>query len=137
MLNKVILIGRLCADPSLKFTSQGTAVATFTMAVNRRFNKEETDFMNCVVWKQQAEFVANYGTKGRLVCVEGRIQVRNYENNEGRKIYITEIVADSVQFLDSKKSSDKPADKSASKSSEDMWDDLGRTVDLNDLDIPL
>ena len=131
MLNKIILIGRLCADPSLKYTPQGKAVATFTLAVNRKFNKEETDFINCVVWRQQAEFAANYGSKGRLTAVEGRLQVRSYENQEGKKQYVTEVVVDDVKFLDKKTSEDKPA----SNSVQTGFEDLGKEIRLEDVDI--
>lgn len=132
MYNRVVLIGRITAQPSLKYTAQGTAVTNFTLAVNRKFNKEETDFVNIVVWRQQAEFAANYGDKGRLALVEGRLQVRNYENQEGKKVYVTEVVADEVRFLDGKKKEGQQESKEAN----DSWDDLGREVKLEDLDIP-
>jgi len=133
MLNKIVLIGRLCADPSLKYSAQGTAVANFTLAVNRKFKKEETDFINCVIWRQSAEFAANYGSKGRLTMAEGRLQVRSYENNEGKKVYVSEVVVDDIKFLD--KSGDKSGDKPATNSAEDAWDDLGREVRLEDIDM--
>lgn len=125
MYNRVVLIGRMVKEPELKYTQQGTAVTTFTLAVNRKFNKDEADFINIVVWRQQAEFAANYGDKGRLVMIEGRLQVRNYENNEGRKVYITEIVADDMKFLDKKKESAQKEDAG--------WGNLGREVDLDDI----
>lgn len=105
MLNRVILIGRLTKDPELRYTPSGVAVAQFTLAVDRPFSKErgerEADFIPIVVWRQQAETCANYLRKGRLTAVEGRMQVRNYENNEGRRVYVTEVVADNVRFLES------------------------------------
>ncbi|MFC5529575.1 single-stranded DNA-binding protein [Cohnella yongneupensis] len=105
MLNRVILIGRLTKDPELRYTPQGVAVAQFTLAVDRGFssNKEEreADFIPVVVWRQLAETCANYLRKGRLAAVEGRIQVRNYDNNEGRRVYVTEVIADNVRFLES------------------------------------
>ncbi len=105
MLNRVILIGRLTKDPELRYTPQGIAVAQFTLAVDRGFssNREEreADFIPIVVWRQQAETCANYLRKGRLAAVEGRIQVRNYDNNEGRRVYVTEVIADNVRFLES------------------------------------
>lgn len=105
MLNRVILIGRLTKDPELRYTPQGVAVAQFTLAVDRGFssNREEreADFIPIVVWRQLAETCANYLRKGRLAAVEGRIQVRNYENNEGRRVYVTEVIADNVRFLES------------------------------------
>lgn len=105
MLNRVILIGRLTKDPELRYTPAGVAVAQFTLAVDRGFssNREEreADFIPVVVWRQLAETCANYLRKGRLAAVEGRIQVRNYENNEGRRVYVTEVIADNVRFLES------------------------------------
>ena len=106
MLNRVILIGRLTRDPELRYTPAGVAVTQFTLAVDRPFSnsqtrERETDFINIVTWRQLAETCANYLRKGRLTAVEGRIQVRNYDNNEGKKVYVTEIVADNVRFLES------------------------------------
>ncbi len=107
MLNSVVLIGRLTKDPELRYTQSGQAVATFTLAVDRGYQNQqgqkETDFINIVTWSKQAENVANYMKKGRLVAVEGRIQTRNYENNEGKKVYVTEVVAENVKFLESAK----------------------------------
>jgi len=105
-MNKVVLIGRLTKDPEFKFTQgNGTAVCTFTLAVDRRFKKEgqqEADFIPIVVWGKQAENTANYMSKGSLLAVSGRIQTRNYDNKEGKKVYITEVVADEVKFLSNK-----------------------------------
>ncbi|MFB9279284.1 single-stranded DNA-binding protein [Cohnella cellulosilytica] len=105
MLNRVILIGRLTRDPELRYTPAGVAVTQFTLAVDRSFsgNREEreADFIPIVTWRQLAETCANYLRKGRLAAVEGRIQVRNYENNEGRRVYVTEVIADNVRFLES------------------------------------
>jgi len=131
MLNKIILIGRLTRDPELKYSGQGTAVANFTLAVNRKFKKEETDFVPCVVWRQSAEFAANYGSKGRLTMVDGRLQVRSYENQEGKKVYVTEVVVDDIKFLDkSDKSGDKPTN-----SAQTGFEDLGKEIRLEDIDI--
>ncbi|MCS7463096.1 single-stranded DNA-binding protein [Paenibacillus doosanensis] len=105
MLNRVILIGRLTRDPELRYTPSGVAVTTFTLAVDRPFTNQqrerEADFLNIVTWRQLAETCANYLRKGRLAAVEGRIQIRNYDNNEGRRVYVTEIIADNVRFLES------------------------------------
>lgn len=103
MLNKVILIGRLTRDPELRYTPAGVAVAQFTLAVDRPVAKDkekEADFIPVVVWRQQAETVANYLKKGRLAAVDGRMLTRNYEK-DGKKVYVTEVVADNVRFLDS------------------------------------
>lgn len=130
MLNRVILIGRMTREPEMKYTTNGTAVANFTLAINRKFNKEETDFIDIVAWRQSAEFVANYGGKGRLTMVEGRLQIRSYEAKDGTKRKVAEVVADDVRFLDKH-------DKGESKPQQpkDDWSDLGRDVSLTDIDI--
>ncbi|MCD8510951.1 MAG: single-stranded DNA-binding protein [Bacillus sp. (in: Bacteria)] len=109
MINRVVLVGRLTKDPELRYTGSGVAVATFTIAVNRPFSNQqgdrEADFINCVIWRKPAENVANYLKKGSLAGVEGRIQTRSYDNNEGRRVFVTEVVADSVQFLEPRNAS--------------------------------
>lgn len=106
MLNRVVLVGRLTKDPELRYTPNGVAVTQFTLAVNRTFTNQqgdrEADFINCVVWRRAAENVANFLKKGSLAGVDGRIQTRNFEGQDGRRVYITEVVADSVQFLEPK-----------------------------------
>ncbi len=103
-MNSVILIGRLGRDPELRFTTSGKAVATFSIAVNRAFSKtKEVDFFNIVVWGKSAEHCANYLSKGRLVGVQGRLQSRSYETSNGDKRYVTEVVADQVEFLEYRK----------------------------------
>ena len=108
-MNKVFLIGRLTRDPELRYTGNNTAVATFSLAVNRNFSNQqgerEADFINIVVWRKQAENVKNYLNQGSQVAVEGRIQTRSYDDNNGQKRYVTEVVADNVEFLGSKNSS--------------------------------
>jgi len=99
MTNRAVLVGRLTKDPELRFTPNGIAVTTFTLAVNRPFKnangEQEADFINIVVWKKAAENVANYTSKGSLVAIDGRIQTRSYENKDGQRVYVTEVVADS------------------------------------------
>ncbi len=106
MMNRVVLVGRLTKDPDLRYTPAGAAVATFTLAVNRPFKnaqgEQEADFINCVVWRKPAENLANFLKKGSMAGVDGRVQTRNYEGNDGKRVYVTEIVAESVQFLESK-----------------------------------
>ncbi|EAC2891659.1 single-stranded DNA-binding protein [Listeria monocytogenes] len=106
MMNRVVLVGRLTKDPELRYTPAGVAVATFTLAVNRAFTNQngerEADFIQCVVWRKPAENVANFLKKGSMAGVDGRIQTRNYDDNYGKRIYITEVVAESVQFLEPK-----------------------------------
>lgn len=111
-MNKVILIGRLTRDPELRHTPQGTAVCQITVAVNRRGaqpGQQDADFINVSVWGVQAENVARYMAKGRQVAVEGRIQTRNYDDKDGKKVYVTEVIATNVQFLDSKGTSSDSA----------------------------
>lgn len=104
MVNKVILVGRLCTDPELKYTPSGVAVANFRVAVDRPFvnqqGERETDFIDVVTWRQNAEFVNTYITKGRLVLVEGRLQVRQWQSQDGQRRRNTEVVADNVRALD-------------------------------------
>ncbi|ASF41387.1 MAG: single-stranded DNA-binding protein [Halobacillus sp.] len=109
MLNRVVLVGRLTKDPDLRYTPNGVAVANFTIAVNRPFSNnqggQDADFLNCVVWRRAAENLANFMNKGSLVGVDGRLQSRSFDNQEGKRVFVTEVVADSVQFLESKGSS--------------------------------
>ena len=115
MLNLAILIGRLTADPELRYTPNGTAVATFTIATDR-FGKEgekETTFIPIVAWRKQAENCANYLGKGSLAAVEGRINVRSYEDKEGKKRWVTEVVAEAVKFLSGKVDSAPKESKAA------------------------
>lgn len=161
MLNRVILIGRLTRDPELRYTSSGVAVTQFTLAVDRPFlnqsKEREADFLLVVVWRQLAETCANYLRKGRLTAVEGRIQARSYDNNEGKRVYVTEVVADNVRFLESNRDNGGIRDNMdgnygaiAPQSSiplggensnsrgqaEDPFADDGRPVDISDDDLP-
>lgn len=108
MINRIVLVGRLTRDPELRYTPSGKAVASFTLAVNRRFSRQgerEADFIDIVVWDKLAETVANHLGKGRLVGVEGRLQVRSYETQDGQKRKAAEVVAENVTFLDRAKES--------------------------------
>ncbi|MGM9572639.1 MAG: single-stranded DNA-binding protein [bacterium] len=126
MLNRIILIGRLTRDPELRYTQSGVAVASFTLAVNRNFKNAqgeiEADFIDIVVWRNQAENCANYLGKGRLVAVEGRLQVRTYETQEGQKRKVAEVVADSVRFLEKKNTAN--AGGSSAEMGEFLDDDI-------------
>ena len=106
MINSVCLVGRLTRDPELKYTGNNIAVASFSLAVNRNFKdangERETDFINCVIWRQQAENLANWAKKGALIGITGRIQTRSYENQQGQRVYVTEVVAESFQMLESR-----------------------------------
>ncbi len=104
-LNKVILCGRLTADPELKSTQTGISVCSFTLAVNRKYSKEgeqTADFINCVAWRQQAEFISKFFGRGSSLCVTGEIQTRNYTDQTGAKRYVTEVLVDDARFVDSK-----------------------------------
>ena len=102
MLNKAVLMGRLTANPDLRQTPNGVSVATFSLAVNRNYNRDVTDFINIVAWRQTADFVSRYFTKGQLVVVEGSIQTRSYEDKQGNKRVAFEVVAEQVYFAGSK-----------------------------------
>lgn len=111
MINNVVLVGRLTKDPDLKYTASGTTVSTFTLAVNRNFTNQsgnrEADFINCVIWRKSAETLANYAKKGTLLGVTGRIQTRNYENQQGQRVYVTEVVAENFQLLESRSANEQ------------------------------
>lgn len=139
MLNRVILIGRLTRDPELRYTPAGVAVTQFTLAVDRPFKNNdsqdrEADFIPVVTWRQLAETCAEYLKKGRLTAVEGRIQVRNYENNEGKRVYVTEVIADNVRFLESNRQESGQSESRNSKN--DPFSDDGKPINLSDDDLP-
>ncbi|HCY2843017.1 single-stranded DNA-binding protein [Staphylococcus aureus] len=112
MLNRAVLVGRLTKDPELRSAPNGVNVGTFTLAVNRTFTnaqgEREADFINVVVFKKQAENVKNYLSKGSLAGVDGRLQTRSYDNKDGKRVFVTEVVADSVQFLEPKNNNQQP-----------------------------
>ena len=108
MINQVVLTGRLTRDVDLRYTQSGAAVATFTLAVDRRFTNQqgerEADFVSCVIWRKSAENFANFMHKGSLCGIEGRIQTRNYENQQGQRVYVTEVVVENFSFLEPRSS---------------------------------
>lgn len=110
MINRVVLVGRLTKDPELKYTQSGIAVVRFTLAVNRPFKNQqgenEADFINCVAWRKQAENTANFLKKGSLAGIDGRIQTSSFEGKDGNRVFMTEVVADSVQFLEPRSAQD-------------------------------
>jgi single-strand DNA-binding protein len=146
MTNRVVLIGRLTKDPELRYTPSGVAVATFTLAVNRNFKnqagEQEADFINVVVWRKPAENVANFLKKGSLAGVDGRLQTRNYEGQDGKKVYVTEVVSESVQFLEPRNSNNQQNNQSTSQSNtspnndRDPFANDGQLIDLSDDDLP-
>ncbi|MFL2118585.1 single-stranded DNA-binding protein [Marinilactibacillus psychrotolerans] len=144
MINNVVLTGRLTAEPELKYTGSGTAVISFNLAVDRTFKnaqgERETDFVNCVAWRKTAELIANNLRKGSLFGVVGRIQTRNYTNNDGKKVYVTEVVCESVQFLESKNSNQHSDNNQNNKKSpdfdEDPFEKNDDPVQIDDSDLP-
>ena len=111
MINRVILTGRLTNNPELKYTTSGNAVATFNLAVNRQFKNQngerEADFIRCIIWRKSAENLTNFTHKGSLVGIEGRIQTRSYENQQGQRVYVTEVLAENFSLLESKAESER------------------------------
>ena len=155
MLNRAVLTGRLTRDVDLKYTQSGTAVASFSLAVDRAFkNKQgerEADFINVVMWRKQAENFANFAHKGSLVGIDGRIQTRNYENNQGQRVYVTEVVADNFSLLESRKDNQgqtnqqSNSNRSGSRSNQskrssqptnDPFANNGDSIDITDEDLP-
>ena len=116
MINRVVLVGRLTKDPVLRKTANGASVTSFTLPCTRRYKQEgqpDADFINTVVWNKTADSVSQYTHKGSLVGVEGRIQTRSYDDKDGKRVYVTEVVADSVQFLESKSAAASNANSNA------------------------
>lgn len=113
MINNVVLVGRLTKDIDLRYTQTGIAVARFTLAVNRAFSNQqgekEADFVSCIVWRKQAENLANYMRKGNQIGVAGRIRTSSYDDKDGKRVYTTEVVADAIQFLEAKTTGQSPA----------------------------
>jgi len=152
-MNSVILVGRLVKDPELRTISTGSTTCNFSVAVNRQFTnasgERETDFINCVIWGKQAENLAKYCTKGTLIGVSGRIQTRNYDGQDGKRVYVTEVAANNITFLGSKNANNAvPSFEDAAREnvnnqamettdlSEDPFKDFGSEVILSDDDLP-
>ena len=137
MLNNVSLVGRLTKDVELRYTPSNVAVATFTLAVNRTFKNEngdrEADFINCVMWRQQAENLANWAKKGALIGITGRIQTRSYDNQQGQRVYVTEVVAEQFQLLESRNSQGQQGQGRAQ--AQQQAPDFSRSANTNPLDI--
>ena len=148
-MNKAILIGRLTKDPELRYTSSNIPTVTFSLAVNRPFQNQngvrEADFINIVMWRKQAETAKKYLSKGSLIAVDGRIQTRNYDGTDGKKVYVTEVVADNFEFLESKgqranMTSDENMDSFVQNMpttdvKDEPYIDFGDTIELSDDDI--
>lgn len=155
MINNVTVVGRLTRAVDLRYTSNGTAYASFTLATDRDFKNQngerETDFINCVMWRKPAENLANYTKKGSLIGIEGRIQTRNYDNQQGQKVYVTEVLAERFHFLESSKTANndvlsnegtntlgfnKNQNSSGNFANSDPFTSGGDVFNVNDDDLP-
>ena len=141
MLNNVSLVGRLTKDVDLRYTPSNVAVATFTLAVNRTFKNEngerEADFINCVMWRQQAENLANWAKKGALIGITGRIQTRSYDNQQGQRVYVTEVVAETFQLLESKgQQGNQQGQRGQEQQQAPDFSRQGAPMDISDDDLP-
>lgn len=146
MINRTVLVGRLTNDPELKYTGSGVAVATFTVAVNRQFTnsqgEREADFIRCQMWRKAAENFCNFTRKGSLVGIDGRIQTRSYENQQGTRVYVTEVVAENFSLLESKNSNQNNGQNyqnqqnGQSSPSSNPNDQFNSMPDIKDDDLP-
>lgn len=155
MINNVVVVGRLTRAVDLRYTSNGTAYASFTLATDRDFKNQngekETDFINCVMWRKPAENLANYTKKGSLIGIEGRIQTRNYDNQQGQRVYVTEVLAERFHFLESSKTANndvlsdggtntlgvnKNQNSSGNFANSDPFTGDGDVIDVLDSDLP-
>lgn len=148
-LNRVVLVGRLTRDPDLRYTPAGHAVANFNIACNRPFKNEQgeqqADFINCVAWRKQAENLANFMKKGQQIGVDGRIQTRTFEDKDGKTVYVTEVLAESIQFLEPKGSnSDKQQNTNSYQQNNQQYQqapqnqvaEAGEEINIEDSDLP-
>ena len=158
-MNKVFLIGRLTRDPELRYTSSNIAVATFSLAVNRNFTnnsgERDADFINIVVWRKQAENVKNYLSQGSQVAIDGRLQSRSYDGNDGKRHYVTEVIADNIEFVGAKKSNQGGSNASSASTNQEVtpydfpdakpettdvdnnpFADFGDSVEISDDELP-
>ena len=147
MINRVVLIGRLTKDVEVRYTQSGVAVGTFSLAVNRPFTnasgEREADFINAVIWRKAAENFANFTHKGALVAIEGRLQTRNYEDGNGKRVYVTEVVADNFSLLEKKSDSQQSTPKTqapdpfANQGNQNKFAGSGNNeIDISDDDLP-
>lgn len=140
MLNNISLVGRLTKDVELRYTPSNVAVATFTLAVNRTFKNEngerEADFINCVMWRQQAENLANWAKKGALIGITGRIQTRSYDNQQGQRVYVTEVVAEQFQLLESKGQQGNQTQQRQAQQQAPDFSRQGAPMDISSDDLP-
>lgn len=152
MINRSVLVGRLTRDPELRYTNGGAAVATFTIAVNRQFTNQsgerEADFISCVIWRKAAENLTNFTHKGSLIGIDGHIQTRNYENQQGTRIYVTEVVVDNFSLLESRAESEhhqsansnghssNNSDNRKYDNNQNQYGNNGGQIDITNNDLP-
>lgn len=151
MMNRTILVGRLTTDPTLRYTPTGVPVSNFTLAVNRNFTNQqgerEADFVNIVVYRKPAENVANFLKKGSLAGVDGRLQTRSYESEDGKRVFVVEVNAESVQFLEPKRSEgssntntqqndQQQRSNNYTRIDDDPFTNNGQSIDISDDDLP-
>lgn len=135
MINKCILVGRLTRDPELRITNTGNEVTSFTLAMNRNYNSsdgQQADYINCICWNKLANNVEKYCAKGSLVGIEGRLRSRSYENSQGQKVYVVEVVCESVQFLETKASRERAQQQQ--QVSQDNFYDINFVLEDDDID---
>ena len=141
-MNKSILVGRMVREADLRYTPAGDAVANFTVAVNRPFKnkngEQEADFINCVTWRKQAENLAQYTGKGSMIAIEGRIQTRSYEGKDGKMVYVTEVLAENIQYLDNKKSgkAEQPKQQRRIDNMNENLQQNAQEIDVEESDLP-
>lgn len=138
-MNRVVLVGRLTRDPELRYTPSGNAVANGNIAVNRPYKNQngetEADFINFVVWRKAAENLANYTKKGSLIGIDGRIQTRSYEGQDGKTVYVTEVLAENIQFLESKKDGKSKQQQRIDNINQNLQQNAQK-IDVDDSDLP-
>ncbi len=140
MINRTVLVGRLTKDPELKYTPSGVPMARFTLAVNRPFSNQqgekEADFINCIAWRKQAESLSNYMKKGNMVGIEGRIQTGSFEGQDGKRVFTTDVVADSIQFLEARGGNNTQGQQNYNRTDEDPFANTKGPVEVSDDDLP-
>lgn len=142
-MNSVCLIGRITANPEMRVLSSGVEVCGFTLAVNRNFvnadGEREADFINCVAFRNSAKIIADYVSKGNLLGIEGRIQTRNYDDKDGKKVYVTEVIVNQVDLLtpkQEKSEGSKEQSKEQSKTESNPFEDFGKSIEISEDELP-
>lgn len=141
MINRVVLVGRLTKDVELRYTTSGAAVGSFSLAVNRQFTsangERETDFINAIIWRKSAENLAQFTHKGSLIGIDGRLQTRNYEDKQGKRVYVTEVIVDNFSLLEPKQGGHVPKQVQQSPTMNQSANPFGASdVNIEDDDLP-